>query len=192
MRPTIPSGTSAPSAAVAESPTETLSVVINGAPVEGAAITATVTDSDAVGGDVPGSGITYQWYANGQLVHTAVDDNSYTPTEAEEGKALTVTASFTDAAGNPESGTSARLPRPWRAEPEQRSARDAQCRHRRSGAPLRPVTAVTDGGADVHTTVSYAWQVSDSADGHTGWTTVGSNASYTPTEANEGKTSSWS
>ena len=49
------------------------------------------------------------------------------------------------------------------------------------------VTAVTDGGADVHTTVSYAWQVSDSADGHTGWTTVGSNASYTPTEANEGK-----
>ena len=101
------SGTSAPSAAVAESPTETLSVVINGAPVEGAAITATVTDSDAVGGDVPGSGITYQWYANGQLVHTAVDNNSYTPTEADEGKALTVTASFTDAAHNSESGTSA-------------------------------------------------------------------------------------
>src|ERR1019366_3067858 len=57
--------------------------------------------------DVPGSGITYQWYADGQLVHTAVDNNSYTPAEADEGKALTVMASFLDAAHNPESGTSA-------------------------------------------------------------------------------------
>src|ERR1035437_7716813 len=100
------SGTSAASTAVAESPTETLSVVINGSPVEGAAITATVTDSNAIGGDVPGSGITYKWYADGTLVHTGTDNNSYTPTEADEGKVLTVTASFTDAAGNPESGAS--------------------------------------------------------------------------------------
>ena len=49
------------------------------------------------------------------------------------------------------------------------------------------VTGVTDGGTAVSAGLSYIWEVSNSADGHTGWTTVGTTASYTPTEANEGK-----
>src|ERR1035437_6218734 len=93
------SGSSVPSAAVAESPSETLSVVINGAPVEGVAITATVTDSNAVGGDVSGP-VTYTWFSGGAQVQSGTS-NSYTPTEADEGQHLTVTASFSDAAGNP-------------------------------------------------------------------------------------------
>ena len=68
------------------------------------AITATVTDSNAVGGDLSGP-VTYTWSVDGHTVQTSTS-NSYTPTEADEGKHLTVTASFTDAAGNSESGSS--------------------------------------------------------------------------------------
>jgi FecR protein len=48
------------------------------------------------------------------------------------------------------------------------------------------VTEVTDGGTPVTTGLSYVWEVSN---GQGGWTPVGGNsASYTPTEADEGKT----
>src|SRR6202045_2975012 len=174
-------GTSAASAAVAESPTETLSVAINGSPVEGTAITATVSDPNAVGGDMPASGITYKWYADGNLVHTGNDDNSYTPTEADEGHALTVTASFTDAANNAETGTSAASAAVAESPTETLSVAI-------NGSPVEgtAITAtVSDpnavGGDMPASGITYKWY----ADGnlvHTG----NDDNSYTPTEADEG------
>ena len=63
--------------------------------VEGQQITAAVNDPDA------GSGITYTWTVGGQTVQ-GDSGNTYTPTEADEGKTITVSASFTDSDGNVE------------------------------------------------------------------------------------------
>ncbi len=178
------SGISAASSAVAESPAETLSVVITGAPVEGVAVTATVTDLNAVGGDLPASGVTYQWYADGTLVHTALDNNSYTPTEADEGKALTVTTSFTDATNDPESGTSAASAVVAESPTENATISLAGLNGDGNAVQDTPITAtVTDGDAPA-SGIIYTFQTS--SDG-TNWTTVqtGTSASYTPTEADE-------
>ena len=87
---------------VAEKPGENAAISLSGAAVEGAPITATVTEPDA-----PTSGITYTWTVNGATVKTGVDaaGSSYTPTENDEFKTLTVSVSFTDAEGNTETGT---------------------------------------------------------------------------------------
>ena len=163
---------------VQESPSETLSVVINGSPVEGAVITATVTDTDMVGGDLPATGITYKWYAGGTLVHTAGDDNSYTPTEAVEGKALTVTASFTDAAGNPESGTSAASAAV--AENPTENASISLSGAAIEGTPITATVTELDAPASG---ILYTWTVNGETV-HTG--TDADGATYTPTEADEG------
>src|SRR4029077_14501391 len=96
----VETGTSAASAAVAEIAQPNLTVTIDAAPVEGTAVTATVVDPSDVGGDIGSATITYKWYADDgtgpTLVHTGVGNNTYTQTEADEGKTLTVTASFTD------------------------------------------------------------------------------------------------
>jgi hypothetical protein len=90
---------------VQESPTENaaiaLSGLVDGSPVEHHQVTAIVTDPDA-----PSSGITYTWMVGGQTVKTGMDadGNSYTPTEADEGKALSVSVSFTDPHNFKESG----------------------------------------------------------------------------------------
>jgi hypothetical protein len=75
--------------------------------VEDQTITAIVTDTD---NDVPTSGITYTWQIShdGGNTWSTVGGNSrtYTPGEADEGGLLKVLASFTDVAGNTESGSS--------------------------------------------------------------------------------------
>src|SRR6202011_3137950 len=76
-------------------------------PTESHTLTATVSDSD---GDLPTSGISYTWQASSDgiqwtTVHTATDDNTYTPTEADETEQLQVVVSFTDMAGNIETTT---------------------------------------------------------------------------------------
>jgi hypothetical protein len=48
------------------------------------------------------------------------------------------------------------------------------------------VTGVKDGGANVWSGVSYAWQVSSDDGQH--WTTVGTHSSFTPVAANDGET----
>src|SRR6201999_2850079 len=63
--------------------------------VEGQQITAAVNDPDA------GSSITYTWTVGGATVQ-GDSGNTYTPTEADEGKTITVSASFTDSDGNVE------------------------------------------------------------------------------------------
>src|SRR5262244_1514146 len=75
--------------------------------VEDQTITAIVTDTD---NDVPTSGITYTWQLShdGGNTWSTVGANTptYTPGEDDEGGLLKVLASFTDAAGNTESGSS--------------------------------------------------------------------------------------
>ena len=63
-----------------------------GSPVEGKQITATITD-----GGLAVSSATYMWKVAGATVQSG-SANTYTPTEADEGKALTLDVSFNDPA----------------------------------------------------------------------------------------------
>ena len=76
-------------------------LLINGDPYTGRILTATIDDADGL----PDSGIRYQWFADGVLINNATGAN-YTLTPAERGKNITVTAGYTDKAGNAESITS--------------------------------------------------------------------------------------
>src|SRR6202011_2374659 len=68
--------------------------------VEGTQLTATVTDPDA-----PAlSNILYTWTVGG-TTHSGAGLNTYTPTEADEGLAISVAVSFTDTHNNAETGT---------------------------------------------------------------------------------------
>ncbi len=74
-------------------------VTINGTAEVGQTLTAghTLQDADGIGS------VTYRWYADGKLLATG---DNYRITEAEAGKTLTVTASYTDGQGNAESVSS--------------------------------------------------------------------------------------
>ncbi len=160
---------------VAEMSHEALIVTINGSPVEGKQIAASVTDPNAVGGDVPASGVTYTWYADGKQVFQAIDSNKYTPTEVDEGKTLTVTASFTDAAGNIESATSA-------ATATVTDDTASVSTPTIAGSAIEGHTLTASATAnDADATVTYQWF--SSADGYT--TAIGSGASYVVKEGDE-------
>ncbi len=87
---------------VAQSPADaTLSLTgldVNNNAVEGQQVTAAVNDPTA------GSGITYTWTVGGNQVTPdgGPGGNTYTPTVADEGQAISVSATFTDAQGNSE------------------------------------------------------------------------------------------
>jgi hypothetical protein len=104
---TAESVTSSASTAVAnvnDSPTGT--VTISGTATQGQTLTAANTLADADG--IPASGvgaISYQWKANGQEISGATA-NTYVLTQAEVGKTITVTTSYTDSQGTAESVTS--------------------------------------------------------------------------------------
>ena len=88
-----------------DQPTVTLAGLTGGNAVEGTAVTATVSADD-----LPSSGITYAWQVShdGGTTWTPIPgatSNSYTPTELDEGGQLQVQVSFTDPAGNNETGT---------------------------------------------------------------------------------------
>ncbi len=78
-------------------------VIINGVPIEGVRLTATVDsirDEDGLGA------FSYQWYTNDGDTDTPIsgaNSNTYTPTETDVGRSITVTASYTDGQGTPES-----------------------------------------------------------------------------------------
>ncbi|XGB41526.1 MAG: cadherin domain-containing protein [Nodosilinea sp. LVE1205-7] len=83
------------------------SVSISGTPTQGQTLTAANTLADPDG--IPSSGtgaIAYQWKANGTAISGATS-STYVLTQAEVGKAITVTASYTDNGGTAESVTSA-------------------------------------------------------------------------------------
>jgi hypothetical protein len=65
--------------------------------VEGQQLTAAVTEPNA-------SGITYTWTVGGTAVQGDTG-NTYTPTEADDGKAISVSASFTNGGGDHETGS---------------------------------------------------------------------------------------
>ena len=71
----------------------------DGNAVEGTPVTATITD-----GGLAVSGATYQWQLNGKDIVGATSA-TFTPTEINEGQALTIDVTFTDAAGNNETGS---------------------------------------------------------------------------------------
>jgi hypothetical protein len=82
------------------------SVTITGTASQGQTLTASNTLTDADG--LPTSGpsvLTYQWKANGTAINGATG-GTYTLSQAEVGKTITVTASYTDNGGTSESLTS--------------------------------------------------------------------------------------
>jgi len=78
------------------------SVSISGIATQGQVLTVvnTLADADGLGT------IAYQWLADGVAISGATD-SSYTLTEAEVGKVISVIANYTDSQGTPESVTSA-------------------------------------------------------------------------------------
>ncbi|MEO5333262.1 MAG: hypothetical protein H7839_14700, partial [Magnetococcus sp. YQC-5] len=77
-------------------------VTITGTPTQGETLTASNTLADADGMGV----VTYQWKADGSSINGATS-STFILTEAQVGKAITVTASYTDGHGTLESMTSA-------------------------------------------------------------------------------------
>ncbi len=139
--------------------------------VQGTAVTATVTDGGAAV-----SAVTYTWKVAGSTVQSGAS-NSYTPVEADEGKALTVNVSFTDVAGNSETGSG-------NGGTVQDSADTVVAFSGLTGGnavegTAVTVTSITDGGLAV-TNPTYQWQRDGvNINGAT-------SASYTPTENDEG------
>ena len=81
-------------------------VTISGIAIQGQTLTASNTLADADGIPISGSGaITYQWKADGTAISGATG-STYVLTQGEVGKAITVTASYTDNGGASESVTS--------------------------------------------------------------------------------------
>jgi uncharacterized delta-60 repeat protein len=82
------------------------SVTISGTTTQGQTLTAANTLADVDGIPSTGTGaITYQWKANGGNIAGATS-STYTLTQAEVGKAITLAANFTDQQGTSESVTS--------------------------------------------------------------------------------------
>jgi FG-GAP-like repeat len=162
----------------AENTTISLAGLASGNAVEGRQITATVTDPDA-----PASGINYTWKVNGTTVFAGADaaGNTYTPTEANEGLPITVSASFTDTHGNAESGTTSAGT--VQENPAENATISLAGLASGNAVEGRQITAtVTDPDAPA-SGINYTWKVNG--------TTVfsGTDAAgntYTPTEANEG------
>ena len=86
---------------LAEKASISLAGLTSGHAVEGTLLTATVTDLDAPAS----SSIIYTWTVDGLTKASGLGLNAYTPTNADEGKAITVSVSFTDTHGNAETGT---------------------------------------------------------------------------------------
>jgi hypothetical protein len=88
---------------VQESPAENVSIalsgLVDGKPIDGQRITATIDEPDA-----PTNGIHYQWMIDGKPVNDATGA-SFTPKESQEGHLLSVSVSFTDTHHFAESGT---------------------------------------------------------------------------------------
>ena len=168
---------------VQESPTENASISLSGLnsgnAVEGALVTATVTEADA-----PASGITYTWKVNGTTVKTGIDTsgNTYTPTETDEGKPITVSVSFIDKNGFAETGsTSAGT---VQESPTENASISLSGLTSGNAVEGKQVTAtVTEGDAPA-SGITYTWKVNGTTV-KTGIDTSGNT--YTPTETDEGK-----
>ena len=142
---------------------------------QGTQVTATVNDPNA------GSDLIYTWTVGGKTV-SGDTGNTYTPTEADEGKTLSVSVSFHDTNGNSKTGSASGGTVQEIATGDLVATLSSTAAQQ--GVMIR-VTGVTDGGAAVSTGLSYAWQ--ESSNNGSSWVTVGSHSSFTPGESDEGK-----
>jgi hypothetical protein len=146
-----------------------LAVTLSGSAVQGTSIIVTkVTD----GGNTVSAGLSYQWLLDGNAIANATAA-TYTPTEADEGHALSVRVTYADASGNEVVAQSAGT-----------VADSADLAVTLSGSPVQgapiSVTKVTDGGNTVSAGLSYQWLLDGNAIANA------TAATYTPTEADEG------
>ncbi len=125
------------------------------------------------------TGLTYKWQesSNNGLTWTTVGTNSsFTPGESDEGKLMQLIVTYADANGSESTTVNLGMPNDLTATLDRTTAQQGVAIH---------VTSVNDGGTVVGNGVSYSWQVS-SDQGQT-WTSVGTNSSYTPVLADDGK-----
>lgn len=92
-----------PSPPPPKAPNKPGSIVISGEGQSGATLTASISDDDGVP-----SAVAYQWKRDGQNIANATS-NTYTLTDDDKGKKITVSATYTDNKGNQESLTSDEL-----------------------------------------------------------------------------------
>ena len=174
--------TSDPTGEVAAKPntSATGQPTIDGTAQVGQTLTADVTGIDDEDG-LTNVVFSYQWMADDTNIQGATDA-TYTLTEDDEGKAIKVTVSFTDAKGNPETLTS-----------DPTGEVEAKPNTQATGAPTisgtlqvgETLTADTSGIADADglTTVSYSYQWMADDTNIQGAT----DATYTLAEDDEGK-----
>ena len=148
-------------------------VSISGTATQGQVLTAsnTLADLDGLGT------ISYQWQANGSNINGAID-STYTLTQADVGKTITVVASYTDQLGSAESVTSGATTSVANVnDPATGSVSLAGTA--RQGEMLTASNSLAD--ADGLGTISYQWQAdSINISGATGST-------YTLTQADVGR-----
>jgi hypothetical protein len=103
--PASPTSTKSGAFPTGEQVTVSLNGLIGGNALEDQTITAIVT---AANNDVPNSGVNYTWSVSHDAGNTwstvGGNSKSYTPSESDEGGLPRVAVSFTDVAGNTESG----------------------------------------------------------------------------------------
>ena len=132
------------------------------------------------GGITVTTGLTYAWQDssnNGLTWVTVGTHSSYTPGESDEGKLMQLVVTYADASGSESSTYSLGMPNDLSATLDSATAQQGLAIH---------VTGVKDGGNNVSSGVSYAWQVSSDDGQH--WTTVGTHSSFTPIAADAGET----
>jgi fibronectin-binding autotransporter adhesin len=168
---------------ITESPGALSGLDSHGNAVEGATVTASVTDG---GAPVTGAAdYAFETSSNGGETWTVVQDgtgNTYTPTEADEGKLLKVVVDYTDSHNHSET-TTVSAGQVQESPTEQATIALTGLTKGNALESVKVTATVTDADAP-HSGITYTWMV----DGHAVKTGVdAAGASYTPTEADEGK-----
>jgi len=153
----------------------------SGSPVEGQQITATIHDAGVTVGSA-----TYTWKVNGTTVQTG-SSNTFTPTESNEGGALTLDVAFNDPnnASIAESDTNISVGSPSTVQENAAENASIAISGLTSGNAVEgtQLTAtVTDADAPA-SGITYTWKVNN-VTVHTGVDAAGNT--YTPTENDEG------
>ncbi|TNJ34042.1 cadherin-like domain-containing protein, partial [Prosthecochloris vibrioformis] len=142
-------------------------VTIDGTVTEGQTLEVNTTNLDDT--DVLSDTLTYQWKANGAAIVGATA-STYTLTQAEVGKVITVVVSYTDDGGTKESVTSVATAAVANVDDEATGTLEVSGTVQQGEELSASITALADpDGALTGTT--YQWQVSD--DGTSSWDDIG-------------------
>jgi len=147
-------------------------VTISGTPTQGQTLTAanTLADVDGLGP------ITYQWKADGSNISGATA-STLVLGQAQVGKTITVTASYTDGQGTAESVTSAATFNVANVEDEAMGILDVTGTAQEGGSLVASLTSVVD--ADGATTTAYRWQENTGTVGSPNWVNIAGATSAT-------------